>query len=276
VAARRFKQVDVFGGATFKGNPVAVVLDADGMADDQLAAMARWTNLSETTFVLPPTDPRADYRVRIFTTLYELPFAGHPTLGTCHAWLEAGGVPKGVEIIQECGVGLVRLRRDGGMLAFTAPPLTRAGPADAAQVESVRVALGLDAGDLLDAQWVDNGAGWLAFRLSSRAAVLALTPDFSILGDTPIGVFAADGEAFELRAFIAGDGMQEDPVTGSLAAGVAAWLARDGLAPDAYVFHQGCKLGRDGHIHVRREGDDLWIGGRTATLIDGTLRGVAS
>ncbi|KJV35719.1 PhzF family phenazine biosynthesis protein [Luteibacter yeojuensis] len=272
MAHRRFKQVDVFGGPPFMGNPVAVVLDAEGMADEQLAAMARWTNLSETTFVLPPSDPRADYRVRIFTTLYELPFAGHPTLGTCHAWLEAGGVPKGGEIIQECGVGLVRLRRDGSMLAFAAPPLQRSGPADAARVEAVRGALGVAAGDLLDAQWVDNGAGWLALRLSSRAAVLALAPDFPALGDVPVGVFAADGDAFELRAFIAGDGLQEDPVTGSLAAGVAAWLARDGLAPDAYVFHQGCKLGRDGHIHVRREGAGLWIGGRTTTLVDGTAR----
>jgi PhzF family phenazine biosynthesis protein len=271
LAPRRFKQVDVFSRTPFKGNPVAVVLDAEGMTDDDMAAMARWTNLSETTFVLPPQNPHADYRVRIFTTLYEMPFAGHPTLGTCHAWLEAGGKPQGDDIIQECGVGLVRIRRDGGLLAFTAPPLVRSGPVDASQAQAIRSAMGLTEADVLDAQWVDNGAGWLALRLTSRDVVLGITPDFSKLGEAPVGVFAGEDDVFEMRAFIAGDGMPEDPVTGSLAAGVAMWLAKDGLAPDAYVIHQGQKLGRAGEIQVTRDADGIWIGGRAVTLIDGAI-----
>lgn len=271
MAHRRFKQVDVFGTASFMGNPVAVVLDAADIPDETLAAIARWTNLSETTFVLPATDPRADYRVRIFTTLHEMPFAGHPTLGTCHAWLEAGGKPKGDEIIQECGIGLVRIRRDEGLLAFIAPPLIRPGAADASQVESIRTALGIEEADLLDAQWVDNGAGWLALRLASRESVIRVEPDFTRLGATPVGIFAGEGKDFELRAFIAGDAMPEDPVTGSLAAGVATWLASEGLAPDTYTFHQGRKVGRAGAIHVRRDHDGLWIAGSTTTLIDGVL-----
>jgi PhzF family phenazine biosynthesis protein len=264
--------VDVFGGSPFKGNPVAVVLDAAGLSDDDLAAMARWTNLSETTFVLPPLDPRADYRVRIFTTLHEMPFAGHPTLGTCHAWLEADGKPKGDDIIQECGVGLVRIRRDAGLLAFVAPPLVRSGPAPVDQVEAIRLALGIASADLLDVQWVDNGAGWLALRLSSRDAVLRVTPDYAQLGKVPVGIFAGHDAEFEVRAFIAGDAMPEDPVTGSLAAGIATWLAKEDLAPDAYIIHQGRILGRDGRIHVCRDSDGLWIGGHAITLIDGMLR----
>jgi PhzF family phenazine biosynthesis protein len=271
LAHRRFKQVDVFGTASFMGNPVAVVLDAADIPDGTLAAIARWTNLSETTFVLPATDPRADYRVRIFTTLHEMPFAGHPTLGTCHAWLEAGGKPKGDEIIQECGIGLVRIRRDEGLLAFVAPPLIRSGAADVSQVESIRSALGIEKADLLDAQWVDNGAGWLALRLASRESIIRLQPDFARLGTTPVGIFAGEGNDFELRAFIAGDAMPEDPVTGSLAAGVATWLANEGLAPDAYTFHQGRNVSRAGAIHVRRDLDGVWIGGSTTTLVDGAL-----
>ncbi|UPG89980.1 PhzF family phenazine biosynthesis protein [Luteibacter aegosomaticola] len=271
MAPRRFKQVDVFSRTPFKGNPVAVVLDAEGMTDDDMAAMARWTNLSETTFVLPPQHPRADYRVRIFTTLYEMPFAGHPTLGTCHAWLEAGGKPQGDDIIQECGVGLVRIRRDGGLLAFTAPPLVRSGPVDTSQAQIIRSALGLTEADVLDAQWVDNGAGWLALRLARRDVVLGITPDFSKLGETPVGVFAGEDDVFEMRAFIAGDAMPEDPVTGSLAAGIAMWLAKDGLAPDAYVIQQGRRLGRAGEIHIARDADGIWIGGSALTLLDGVL-----
>lgn len=271
MANRPFKQVDVFGEAPFKGNPVAVVLDAFDIPDETLAAMARWTNLSETTFVLPALDPRADYRVRIFTTLHEMPFAGHPTLGTCHAWLEAGGQPKGDEVIQECGIGLVRIRRDDGRLAFIAPPLVRSGRAASDVVAPIREALGIEPSDLLDAQWVDNGAGWLALRLASREAVLRVAPNFARMGDIPVGVFGGQGAEFELRAFIAGDAMPEDPVTGSLAAGVSTWLANEGLAPDTYVFHQGRMVGRAGKIHVRRDRDGLWIGGSTTTVIDGVL-----
>lgn len=273
-----FKQVDVFTDQPFKGNPVAVILGGDDLSEDQMAAIARWTNLSETTFVLKPRDPRADYRVRIFSTLQELPFAGHPTLGTCHAWLEAGGKPRGNEIIQECGIGLVRVRRDGDRLAFTAPPLQRSGPATAEQLEAVSCALNIDAHELLGAQWVDNGAGWLGLRLSSPDVVLRIKPDFSRLGSAPVGVFAAwpasvskvDME-FEVRAFIAGDAMPEDPVTGSLVAGIAQWLRRDHLAPDSYLVNQGRLLGRAGKIHVNVDAEDIWVGGNTLTLVDGVL-----
>ncbi|AIF47580.1 PhzF family phenazine biosynthesis protein [Dyella japonica] len=275
---RVFKQVDVFADQPFKGNPVAVIMDADDLSVEQMAAIARWTNLSETTFVLQPTDPGADYRVRIFTTLHELPFAGHPTLGTCRAWLEAGGVPCGEEIVQQCGVGRVRIRRDANRLAFAAPPLLMSGAAPAPQVEAIRAALGINAHELLDAQWVDNGAGWMALRLASPEVVLRIRPDVSKLGGTPVGVFAAYSVStehelpeFEARAFIAGDAMPEDPVTGSLMAGIAQWLQHDRLAPDHYVVNQGRLLGRTGRIHVDRRGEDIWIGGNALTLVDGIL-----
>lgn len=275
---RLFKQVDVFSDQPFKGNPVAVIFDGDDLSVDQMVAIARWTNLSETTFVLKPSDPRADYRVRIFSTLLELPFAGHPTLGTCHAWLEAGGKPRGSEIIQECGVGLVRVRRDANRLAFVAPPLQRSGPVATDQAEAVRRALRIEAHEVLGAQWIDNGAGWLALRLSSPDVVLRIKPDFSQLGSTPVGVFAAwpasashvDLE-FEVRAFIAGDAMPEDPVTGSLVAGIAQWLRSDHLAPDSYLVNQGRLLGRAGKIHVNVHDEDIWVGGNTLTLVDGVL-----
>lgn len=274
-----FKQIDVFSSHTLLGNPLAVVLDADGLSDARMAEFARWTNLSETTFLLAPQHPEADYRLRIFTTLHELPFAGHPTLGSCHAWLESGGQPKGEEIIQECGIGLVRIRRLGTQLAFTAPALLRSGPVDGALLERVRLGMGLDERSIVDARWVDNGAGWMALRLKDRASVLALKPDYAQLQSLAIGVFAPwdpalDGTdaQFEVRAFIAGDGMPEDPVTGSLNAGIAQWLLNEGLAPDRYVVSQGTAMGRQGRVHVQRLGDDIWIGGDAVTCIEGMLR----
>jgi len=274
-----FKQIDVFSSHTLLGNPLAVVLDADGLSDARMAEFACWTNLSETTFLLAPQHPEADYRLRIFTTLHELPFAGHPTLGSCHAWLESGGQPKGEEIIQECGIGLVRIRRLGTQLAFTAPALLRSGPADGALLERVRLGMGLDERSIVDARWVDNGAGWMALRLKDRASVLALKPDYAQLQSLAIGVFAPwdpalDGTdaQFEVRAFIAGDGMPEDPVTGSLNAGIAQWLLSEGLAPDRYVVSQGTAMGRQGRVHVQRLGDDIWIGGDAVTCIEGMLR----
>lgn len=273
-----FKQVDVFSRVALKGNPLAVVLGADELSDERMAAFASWTNLSETTFVLEPRDPRADYRVRIFTTLEELPFAGHPTLGSCHAWLEAGGIPLGEEIIQECGVGLVRIRRRGGELAFLAPPLLKSGPVDTVLVERVRLGLGLEEGAIVRANWVDNGAGWLAVMLADRAQVLALQPDHSQMLGLAVGVIAPwdverDGDAaqFEVRAFISGDGMPEDPATGSLNAGVAQWLLSEGLAPASYGVSQGLTMGRAGRIQVEQVGDEIWIGGSTVTCIEGTL-----
>ncbi|MFN3219870.1 MAG: PhzF family phenazine biosynthesis protein [Acidimicrobiales bacterium] len=186
---RSFAQVDVFTAEPYLGNPVAVVLDADGIDDDAMARFARWTNLSETTFVLAPTDPAADYRVRIFTPGNELPFAGHPTIGTCHAWLEAGGQPRDdTAIVQECGIGLVTLRRDGGRLAFAAPPLLRSGPVDEADLLPAYRVLGIERDQVVDAQWADNGPGWLAVRLESADAVLALEPDFGAADSYDIGV----------------------------------------------------------------------------------------
>ncbi|KPY82421.1 Phenazine biosynthesis protein, PhzF family [Pseudomonas syringae pv. tagetis] len=273
-----FKQLDVFTDQPLLGNPLAVVLGAEGLSDEQMAAFARWTNLSETTFLLEPTDPRADYRVRIFTTLGELPFAGHPTLGSCHAWLESCGVADGEEIIQECGIGLVRIRREGSGLAFTAPPLLRSGAVDADLVQRVRLGMGLGADDIIGARWVDNGPGWVAFRLADRASVLALQPDYAQLSGLKIGVIgpwdpAVDGEEahFEVRAFIPGDGMAEDPVTGSLNAGIAHWFLEEGLAPDHYIVSQGAALGRKGRVFIQRTGEDIWVGGSTLTCIEGRV-----
>jgi PhzF family phenazine biosynthesis protein len=273
-----FKQLDVFSEASLKGNPLAVVLGADGLGDERMAAFANWTNLSETTFVLAPQHPEADYRVRIFTTSTELPFAGHPTLGSCHAWLEAGGVPKGQEIVQECGVGLVRVRRSEYGLAFLAPPLLKSGPLELEVRERVRKGLGLAAEAIVQAQWVDNGAGWLALMLKDRQQVLTLKPDYQQLQDLAVGVVApwnpaVDGTdaQFEVRGFIAGDGMPEDPATGSLNAGLAQWMLGKQLAPSSYVVSQGVTMGRAGRIYVEQIGDEVWIGGAVVTCINGSL-----
>ncbi|CRM31842.1 PhzF family phenazine biosynthesis protein [Pseudomonas sp. 24 R 17] len=274
-----FKQLDVFSSVPLKGNPLAVVLGADSLTDQQMADFARWTNLSETTFLLTPRDPQADYRVRIFTTLKELPFAGHPTLGSCHAWLQAGGVPRGAEIVQECEIGLVRIRHQGDELAFIAPPLLRSGAVDAPLLERVRLGLGLAQGAIVRSQWVDNGAGWLAVMLPSREQVLALQPDYSQLLGLAVGVIAPCDPArddvdaqFEVRAFVAGDGAQEDPATGSLNAGVAQWLLAEGLSPERYVVSQGTALGRAGRIRIERQGEEIWVGGAVAVCIEGRLQ----
>lgn len=275
-APRRFHQLDVFTAEPLRGNPLAVVHAAQGLSEARMAAFARWTNLSETTFLLPPTDPAADYRVRIFTPGGELPFAGHPTLGSCHAWLAAGGVPKdpGV-VVQECGVGLVRVRRDGSRLAFAAPPLRRTGPIEPALLDRIVRGLQVAASDVLHHQWVDNGPGWCAVMLRSGTQVLAVKPDWAVLGDVKLGLVGAQGEGqdtrFEVRAFVPGLGVPEDPVTGSLNAGLAQWLIGAGLAPDHYVAAQGAALGRAGRVHVQRVGDDIWIGGDVAGCIEGTV-----
>jgi PhzF family phenazine biosynthesis protein len=273
-----FQQVDVFTAVPLLGNPLAVVQGADALTDAQMAAFARWTNLSETTFLLRPTVPEADYRVRIFTSRGELPFAGHPTLGSCYVWLAAGGQPRGAEVIQECGVGLVRIRRDGARLAFAAPPLRRSGVAEPETVAQIARGLRIAPDAIRAAEWIDNGPGWVGALLGSRAEVLALRPDFAALGDLKLGVIGAwdparDGDAaqFEIRAFFAGGGVNEDPVTGSLNAGLAQWLIGAGIAPDEYVASQGAALGRDGRIHVRRAGADIWIGGDVVTCIEGTV-----
>lgn len=272
--ARSFRQVDVFTDVLGSGNPVAVVHDADGIEDEALQAFAHWTNLSETTFLVSPTEPAADYRVRIFTPVAELPFAGHPTLGTAHAWLEAGGVPHrpGV-VVQECGVGLVDVHT-GGRLAFAAPPLLRSGPADAAVRAEVADVLDLPDERLLAVEWVDNGPGWVAALLEDAAAVLAARPSFTDLDLGLVG-FHPPGSAatIEVRAFFPKDGaLVEDPVTGSLNASVAQWLLGSGRLTAPYVAAQGTVLGRAGRAHVDVDADGrVWVGGDTVTGISGTV-----
>lgn len=276
----RFSQVDVFTDTLTLGNPVAVVHDADGVDDGTLAAFARWTNLSETTFLLPPTRPDADYRVRIFTTSRELPFAGHPTLGSARAWLEAGGVPHDPDVVvQECGVGLVPVRRDGERLAFAAPPLRRGGPVDVGDVEPVVETLGIDPASVVGARWCDNGPGWLGLLLPDAAAVLAVDGARSgLLGlrgaHDKVGVVglhpAGSDVALEVRAFFPG-GVGEDPVTGSLNAAVGQWLVADGTLPTSYVAAQGTALGRRGRVHVDHDGTDLWVGGHTVVGVTGEV-----
>jgi PhzF family phenazine biosynthesis protein len=270
----RFTQVDVFTDELMFGNPVAVVHDADGLTDGQMAAFARWTNLSETTFVLTPTDPDADYRLRIFTTRGELPFAGHPTLGSARAWLAAGGEPRRAgQLVQECGAGLVRVREDAGRLAFAAPPLRRGGPVDEADVQQVADSLGIDRSDVIGAQWADNGPGWVALLLRSADAVLAVEPrGFGTLDKVGIvGPHAPGGPAdVEVRAFFPGS-PGEDPVTGSLNAAIGQWLIGSGLATDSYVAAQGTRLGRRGRVHVERVNDDIWVGGDTVVGVSGTV-----
>jgi PhzF family phenazine biosynthesis protein len=274
---RRFSQVDVFSAEPFRGNPVAVVHDADGMADEEMAAFARWTNLSETTFLLGPTEAGADYGLRIFTPGGELPFAGHPTLGSAHAWLEAGGRParEGV-VVQECGAGLVALRRRGDRLAFAAPPLVRSGPADEDDLRAAAAALRLPEEQVLAAEWIDNGPGWLGVRLASADEVLALTPEWAAFGDLKIGVVGAHADgaeaAVEVRAFCPQFGIPEDPVTGSLNAGLAQWLIGSGVLPSSYTAAQGTVLGRAGRVHVEQVGDTVWVGGETTTVVTGQVR----
>ena len=273
---RRFHQLDVFSAVPLKGNPLAVVHAAQGLDDATMAAFARWTNLSETTFLLPPTQPGADYRVRIFTPGGELPFAGHPTLGSCHAWLAAGGQPQqpGL-VVQECGVGLVRIRQTGARLAFAAPPLRRTGPLDAELLTRIVRSLKIVASDVLHHQWVDNGPGWCAVMLASGQQVRALQPDWAVLGDVKLGVVGAqaagDDTRFEVRAFVPGLGVPEDPVTGSLNAGLAQWLIGAGLAPASFVAAQGAALGRAGRVFVDQQGADVWIGGDVVACIEGAV-----
>jgi PhzF family phenazine biosynthesis protein len=271
-----FRQVDVFSAIPFRGNPLAVVAGADRLTDQQMAAIANWTNLSETAFLLQPKDPDADYRVRIFTPERELPFAGHPTLGSCHVWLTAGNVPRGDLIVQECGAGRVRIRRDGERLAFAAPPLQRSGEVELDTRTQVARALGIDPARIKASQWVDNGPGWVAVMLATRAEVLTIEPDYPSWAGQSIGVVApwdnvdGDDAQFEVRAFF-GTRPGEDPVTGSLNAGLGQWLIGAGLAPDAYVASQGTALGRAGRVHVARIGSDIWIGGEMTICIEGRL-----
>ena len=288
--SRRFQQIDVFTDRPLLGNALAVVLDGEGLSNEQMAAFARWTNLSETTFLLPPTDPAADYHVRIFTTTVELPFAGHPTLGSCHAWLAAGGQARQPgEVVQQCGVGLVRIRREGERLAFAAPPRRKSGPLDEATVGRIARFLGVPRSDIVAHQHCDNGPGWKAVMLKSAEAVLALRPQLGSESGLEIGVVGARegpakvgvvgaqdagaATAFEVRAFFPapGGGLAEDPVTGSLNAALAQWLIGDGLAPPRYVAAQGAALGRAGRVHVAQDGGEIWIGGDCVAVVRGEM-----
>ena len=267
-----FSQVDVFTDQLMSGNPVAVVHDADALSDEDMAAFARWTNLSETTFLLAPTDPDADYRLRIFTTYGELPFAGHPTLGSARAWLSAGGVSRRADqLVQECGAGLVRVREDGGRLAFAAPPLLRDGPVDEDEIVRLASGLGLSRTDVVDARWADNGPRWVALLLTDAEAVLAVDAS-ALADDAVVGIVgphpAGSGADFEVRAFFPGG---EDPVTGSLNAAIGQWLIGTGRAPDSYVASQGTVLRRRGRVHVDRVDDDIWVGGDTVVGVSGTV-----
>jgi PhzF family phenazine biosynthesis protein len=271
-----FQQVDVFSAKPFKGNPLAVIAEADGLDEAAMQAIANWTNLSETTFLLPPTDPSADYRVRIFTPHRELPFAGHPTLGSCHVWLGLGGQSKAEHVVQECGAGLVRIKRDGPRLAFAAPPQRRSGDVEPELLARIARSLGIGSDAIVRAQWVDNGPGWVAVMLRSRGELLGLRFDPAPLPNQPLGVVAPCDSAhdgldadFEVRAFTWSGA--EDPVTGSLNASVAQWLIGSGIAPSRYVAAQGTALGRAGRVHVAREDETIWIGGDVTTCVSGTI-----
>lgn len=274
---RRFQQVDVFAAEPFRGNPVAVIVDGDDLDTEHMQQIANWTNLSETTFLSEPTEPDADYAVRIFTPDRELPFAGHPTLGSCHAWLISGGSPKHRgTVVQQCQAGLVRIRQQAGLLAFAAPPMLKTGPVDEATLDRLVAILGVRPGDVVRSQWVDNGPGWVALQLVDATAVLAVEPgplegfDIGLVGELPPG----SSESFEVRAFFPkGSATAEDPVTGSLNASLAQWMIGEGIASPPYRTRQGTALGRHGVVTIDRIEPDgeIWIGGTTATYVSGTV-----
>ena len=274
---RSFVQVDVFSTSPYSGNPVAVVLDGTGLSDEEMQGLARWTDLSETTFVLPPTVPEADYRLRIFAPGGELPFAGHPTLGSARAWLEGGGTPRHDDrIVQECGVGLVTVRQGAGTLAFAAPPRVREGALDEEQLLRIVGAFGISRDRVLAHEWVDNGPGWAVVRLATAKEVLALEPDFSLLPDAMVGAIGAhpDGSrhAFEMRTFAPGVGVPEDPACGSMNAGVGQWLTATGAVPSSYRVSQGTRLGRAASIEISADADGtVWVSGAAVVRIRGTI-----
>ncbi|SEE90137.1 phenazine biosynthesis protein PhzF family [Arthrobacter alpinus] len=274
--SRRYSEVDVFAATPYRGNPLAVVHDAEGLSDADMQQFANWTNLAETTFLLAPTNPQADYRVRIFTASEELPFAGHPTLGSARAWLDSGGAvsPDGV-VVQECAAGLVSIRVSGDRFAFQAPPLTRYEAVDESHLQRIADVLGIRREEILDSSWIVNGPRWIGIRLHSAQDVLELRPDPAQLGDLEIGVVGPYGpEAtaqFEVRAFFGGDAVWEDPVTGSLNAGLARWLMDTGAAPANYVASQGTVLDRQGRVHISVDGDVIWVGGHVSACISGSV-----
>ncbi|MFN8168792.1 MAG: PhzF family phenazine biosynthesis protein [Candidatus Nanopelagicales bacterium] len=274
--SRGFTQVDVFAGEGLSGNPLAVVHDSDGLSTEEMLAFTRWTNLSEVTFLAPPTLPDADYAVRIFYAGGELPFAGHPTLGSAHAWLGAGGLPRreGV-VVQECGAGAVPVRIEGGLLSFRAPELLRSGPLGDDELEETLRFLRIEREQVLDHAWCDNGPGWRGVLLRSAEDVLALDPDASLIDGLDVGVVGAHAPGsptdFEVRTFFPGaSGMAEDPVTGSFNAAVGQWLTGTGRAPERYLATQGTALGRQGRVEVVRDDEGVWVGGACTTVVSGS------
>ena len=271
-----FTQLDVFSDRPLFGNPLAVIHDADDLADAEMQRFARWTNLSESTFLCQPQSSSADYRVRIFSPARELPFAGHPTLGSCAAWLARGGVPRqpGL-IVQECGIGLIRVKQIGRRLAFAAPPLQRTGPLEPSLIDQIARGLGVTPTQILGHQWVDNGPGWCAVMLDSAERVLSVRPDVAIIRDLRLGIIGPTppgmGVDFEVRAFVGPLGVAEDPVTGSLNAGIASWLITAGLAPAHYIVSQGTALGRAGRLYIDQVSDDIWVGGDVTPCITGQI-----
>ncbi|HET8904763.1 MAG TPA: PhzF family phenazine biosynthesis protein [Saccharospirillum sp.] len=271
----KFSQVNVFSADPLLGNPLAVVHDADALTTEQMASIARWTNLSETVFLLKPSNPEADYGVRIFSPQVELPFAGHPTLGACHAWLAAGGTPQNEDrVMQQCEVGLVTIRKDGSQLEFAAPALMRTGPLEDEVLNQIMTALKLTPADIAHHQWVDNGPGWCAIMLNSARDVLALEPDWAALAPLNLGVIglheAGADATVEVRSLI-GDGGYEDPVTGSLNASLAQWLIPAGLVPSPYIAAQGTRLNRAGRVQLREADGDVWVGGEVVDVISGDI-----
>ncbi|WP_266396631.1 PhzF family phenazine biosynthesis protein [Streptomyces sp. NBC_01275] len=275
--ARSFVQVDVFFTSPYSGNPVAVLLDGTDLGDEEMQSLARWTNLSETTFVLPPTVPEADYRLRIFTPQGELPFAGHPTLGSAHAWLDGGGMPQyGDRVVQECAAGLVTVRRGEGTLSFAAPPRVREGALDDDCLNQIVAAFGITRDRVLAHQWVDNGPGWAVVRLSTAEEVLALEPDLSLIPDAMVGAIGAYPQGspyhWEMRTFAPGVGVPEDPACGSMNAAVGQWLTATGGAPSTYRVSQGARLGRAARIEITADTDGtVWVSGAAAVRIRGTI-----
>jgi PhzF family phenazine biosynthesis protein len=271
-----FQQVDVFTNRPLMGNALAVVHGADNLSDKQMTKFANWTNLSETTFLLNPINDSADYKVRIFTPNNELPFAGHPTLGSCFAWLSNGGIAKSKDvIIQECAIGLIKIRKDGSRLSFEAPELIKSGSLDDLTLKKVAMSLRIGVSDIINHQWVDNGPGWCAVMLKNAQQVLALDPDPQLLKDFKIGVIGSypDGSEtdFEVRAFAMPYGIYEDPVTGSLNAGIAKWFFNTNSVKDEYTVSQGKALGRDGKIFIQKIDNTIWVGGEIISCINGEL-----
>lgn len=275
--SRRYTEVDVFAAKAYRGNALAVVHDAEGLSTAEMQQFANWTNLAETTFLLAPTHPQADYRVRIFTASEELPFAGHPTLGSAKAWLSSGGSLSSEDmIVQECAGGLIPVRVSGDWLAFQAPPLTRYEAVEEKQLQRIAAVLDIHRTEILDASWLVNGPRWIGIRLESARDVLALRPDIGQLADLEIGVVGPYGPEsetqFEVRGFFGGDAVWEDPVTGSLNAGLGRWLTDTGTAPPEYVASQGTVLGREGRVHIKVEGNNIWVGGHVTVCIEGTVQ----